>query len=273
MRLPAVVFAAFLVQASCSVASAQSVLVQVTSAETGAPLTGAFVSVLDGSGVAVRSALTNESGTALFLVSIDGSVRVRAEMIGRASQVSAPFALRGGRTERIRLALPEHAIALAEIRVEADEQCRLRPDQAERIARVWESARTSLRVQAWTEQQGLYRLDISTYERDLDAAGRRVERESRRTRSRATRTPFRSVSPEDLAANGFVRPLEDGGYEWYGADATLLLSDEFLNTHCFGLTRSGDQPASIGLTFEPAAAATRPDIAGTLWLDDRSGRL
>ncbi|HEX6135387.1 MAG TPA: carboxypeptidase regulatory-like domain-containing protein, partial [Longimicrobiales bacterium] len=244
---------------------------QVLTAETRAPLAGAFVTILDGHGAVVRSGLTNESGTALFVMSIAGRTRVQAELIGRATRASPLLALHGGRTEHVRLLLPLHAVSLDAIRVEAEEQCRIRPDHAEGIARVWESVRTSLRVQAWTEQQARYRLEISSYERDLDAAGRTVERESRRTRSRVTRTPFRSVPPAELAS-GFVRSLPDGGHEWLGADAALLLSDEFLNSHCFGLARSPARAASIGLTFAPADAA-RPDIAGTLWLDDRSGRL
>ncbi|HEX6309268.1 MAG TPA: carboxypeptidase regulatory-like domain-containing protein [Longimicrobiales bacterium] len=254
-----------------SAVAGQSVLVQVLSAETQNPLAGAFVSVVAGNGDVVRSGLTDESGTALFLVAISGSVRVQAEMIGRVTQVSAPLDLRGDRTGRVRLLLPQHTVALEEIRVEAEDQCRVRPDQSAGIARVWESVRTSLRVQAWTEREARFRLRISTYERDLDPSGRRVERESRRTRRLVTRTPFRSVPPSELAA-GFVRPLEDGGHEWLGADAALLLSDEFLNTHCFGLTRSPAYPAAIGLTFAPAHAA-RADIAGTLWLDEETGRL
>ena len=253
--------------------SAQSVLVQVTESESQAPINGAFISLLDQDGHPLRSALTNPSGRFLFMVGEPGTYLIRAEMIGRETRFSPPFTLGDGEVGRVALSLPVHAIPLEEIRVEADERCRLRPDEASEISRVWEEARKALSVQAWTEQESLYRFRISSYERDLDSRARIVKEERRREVDAVARAPIGSLPAGDLMTGGFVRPLEDGGHQYYGPDAMVLLSDLFLDTHCFRVTRSRDRPGSIGLAFEPAVEGEMPDIQGTLWLAETSAEL
>ena len=115
--------------------------------------------------------------------------------------------------------------AVGEFLVEADERCRLRPDEASRIYRVWEEARKALTVQAWTEQEGTYLFEIMGYERDLDPKGEKVDREQLRKVNAVTSTPIRSVPVEDLVTHGFVRPLEDGGHEYFGPDAEAKLAN------------------------------------------------
>src|SRR5680860_84842 len=146
----------FLLLPLISPALGQSILVHVTEAESGEPIAGAFISLLDEQGAILRSALTGQSGRFLFPVPDPGVFQVKAEMIGRETKFSSPFTLRMGESSQVALSLWYRAIPLAGIRVEADGRCRLRPDEASEIARVWEEARTALAVQAWTEQEGLY---------------------------------------------------------------------------------------------------------------------
>ncbi len=254
-------------------ASGQSILVQVTEMETGLGLPGAFVSLLDGGGRVVRSALGDSMGRLLFSIPAPGAYRVRAEMIGRQTQVSPLLACEGGESHAITLPLSLRAIPLTGIRVEADMQCRVRPQDAPHLARVWEEARTALTVQAWSEREGLYRLRVSTYERDLDSEGRRVEREERKTRTGLTRSPFVSLPTQELLEGGFVRPVEEGGHQYFAPDASVLLSERFLDNHCFRLMRSAELPGSIGLGFEPLRGTGIPDIQGTLWLDEETAHL
>lgn len=268
----AVLLCLFLEPGFCR-AYAQSVLVQVTESESGRPITGAFVSLFDHRGKVLRSALTNEQGRFLFRAPNSGSFHLRAEMIGRETRFSTPITLGPTDSGRIDLSLPIHAIPLAELLVEADERCRLRPDEASRIYRVWEEARKALTVQAWTEQEGTYLFEIMGYERDLDPKGEKVDREQLRKVNAVTSTPIRSVPVEDLVTHGFVRPLEDGGHEYFGPDAEVILSDHFLDTHCLRLARSRDNPGSIGIAFEPVEDNGVPDIKGTLWLDEMSASL
>lgn len=275
MRGPTLAFlaAGFFCLPWWSSASAQSVLVELVASESGGPVSGAFVTLLDEEGRVLRRALTNDDGRCLLTVPDPGPFRVKAEMIGRETQVSSPFVLRPDPSGRVSLSLPVNDVPLEEIRVEAGERCRLRPAEASAVARVWDEARKALAVQSWTEEEGLYRLDISTWERDLDGTGRRVEREIRRSSTGLTRTPFASLPPEDLVGTGFVRPTEEGGHQYYGPDATVILSDPFLDTHCMRLTRSPDHPGSIGVAFAPDGGNDLPDIQGTFWLDEGTARL
>ena len=265
--------AACLLAVSCSAASGQSLVVEVTGAESGKALAGAFVSLLDENGQTVRSGLTNDAGRSLFVAPGGGRYRVTVELVGRQTHSTELVSLAATETRTVAVPLSFQPIALAEIRVDPDQRCRLRPADAMAISQVWETARQALAVQAWTEGAGVYRLDISTYDRDLDASGRKVEREARRGRTRVTQAPFASLPPEELATSGFIRTLEDGGHEYYGPDAELLLSDVFLDTHCFRLERSPDAPGAIGLAFEPVSTHDLPDIAGTLWVDESTAHL
>jgi hypothetical protein len=73
--------------------------------------------------------------------------------------------------------------------------------------------------------------------------------------------------------NGFVRRNDDGSLDYFGPDAGVLLSDVFLDTHCFRLAEDLDQPSALGLAFEPVRAGERADISGTLWLDRETAQL
>jgi hypothetical protein len=259
--------------AGSSTAHAQSLRVRVTAAESATPLAGAFVTLLDPAGRVVRNGLADEAGRFVFALDSAGRFTVKAELIGRQTRTSAPVDVAGDESVTVPLALPVLAVTLSEIRVETDGRCELRPDEASQIARVWDEARKPLAVQAWAEREGLHLLEITTYERDLDADGRRVVREDRRAVRRLTRVPFASLPPDDLLRGGFIREVEGGGHEYYGPDATLLLSDLFLDTHCLRLTRSTDEPGAVGLEFEPVLSAEQADIRGVLWLDERTTAL
>lgn len=87
-------------------------------------------------------------------------------------------------------------------------------------------------------------------------------------------TPFESHPAEDLVQRGFVQ--EDGrGYLYMAPDASVLLSDAFLDTHCFRVADAGREgDGLIGLGFEPTGdKKTVPDIAGTMWLDPETAEL
>jgi hypothetical protein len=54
----------------------------------------------------------------------------------------------------------------------------------------------------------------------------------------------------------------------------VLLSDDFLDTHCFRMVRAEkDRPGAVGLGFEPVKGRRVPEIKGTLWVDRGSAEL
>jgi len=164
-------------------------------------------------------------------------------------------------------------IPLEGIRVEAEKRCRLLPEEASAISMVWEEARKALTIQEWTEQEQLYRFQVVNYERDMDAEAHRFEGETRQVTTGVSANPIWSLPAEELMEKGFIQRLDGGGWEYWGPDATVLLSDEFLGTHCFHLRSDPDNPEALGLAFEPFRNTERPDIQGTLWLDRETAAL
>ncbi len=240
---------------------------------TGSALEGAMVNLLDQADRTVVGALTGTDGRFSVLAPSPGSYRLRADRIGHASTFSPEFLLVIGDTLDLQLAAQVQPVKLAEIVVEGSGRCEVRPEEGVATARVWEEARKALAAAAWTEERGIYRYRVLQYERDLDESGTRVEREERRVRQAYLRTPFRSLPAEELMEGGFM--IRDaGGYLFYGPDADVLLSDQFLDTHCLRLRDgTGEAEGLIGLAFEPVSGRRVSEIEGTLWLDPQTAEL
>ena len=256
-------------------ASAQTVLVQVVGSETSVPLVGAVAHLVSPAGEVLASRLSDRNGRVLFGGVEAGSYRVRAEMIGRATGESDVFGVVAGGSVPLVLRLQSRAIELAGVEVTADAgPCEIRPTEEGRLlADVWEEARKALSAAAVTDRQGIYRYSLVNFEQDLDADGVILDEEQTQ-RQGYMRSPFGSRAIEELTQEGFV---SRSAAEWtyYAPDAEALLSDPFLDTHCFRLVDGGpDQPGLVGLAFEPTGENEHvPDISGTLWLARESVEL
>ncbi|MFH1762681.1 MAG: carboxypeptidase regulatory-like domain-containing protein [Gemmatimonadota bacterium] len=253
--------------------AAQSVLGQLLDASTGAPVEGALVLLMDEAGEEAGGYLTNQAGRFVIQAPGPGTFTLRAERIGYETITSAPFPLEQAQQFGIRLETAQAAIVLEEIRVEGEQQCVVRPGEGLQLAAVWEEARKALTVQNWTEREGSYRFQVTRYERELDVHGRTVRSETRQVISGVTGAPIRSLPADDLMTGGFVRPSGNGAYDYFGPDASVLLSDQFLDTHCLRLSLDSDRPYEVGLAFEPVRLGRIPDISGTLWLEAETARL
>ena len=95
-----------------------------------------------------------------------------------------------------------------------------------------------------------------------------------------TVTPFVSADPEVLARSGYVDGDITRGSTFFAPDAAILLSDRFLDSHCFRIQapEKDRRDDLIGLAFEPLrltsdGARSRVDVRGVLWLDRTSAEL
>jgi hypothetical protein len=255
---------------------AQTVMARVLDQETGGPVTGALVHLLDGAGGPVRDQLTDRLGRAMFAGLSDGAYRVRVEMIGRETTSSQRFEVAAGSPVQLDVLLPSSAIALDGIEVSAGERCRVRPEEGLATARVWDEARKALEAASFTDRSNLYRYRTETYVRDLDRDGRVVLREEGSSRVAYLRVPFTSLPAEDLVRDGFLQAGEGRTSVYYAPDAQVLLSDPFLDTHCLRLREGEDEAEGlIGVGFEPVPSRDRDvvDIEGVLWLDPATSEL
>ncbi|MGI9627412.1 MAG: carboxypeptidase regulatory-like domain-containing protein, partial [Longimicrobiales bacterium] len=243
------------------------------SVQGGGPLEGAMVALVTPQGESLAQVLTNGSGRFELTVFEPGEYRVRADRIGHASTFSEFFVLGPGEERSVDMTARVEAVQLVGIDVEGDRRCRVRPEEGLAVTQVWDEARKALAAAAWTQERGVYRYEMMELDRSLDRDGRRVLSESREHRGGYSRAPYRAVSEAQLVEEGFAN-LGRQESLYYAPDAEVLLSDIFLDTHCFQLeSGEGEAAGLIGLAFEPTPDRRLPEIKGTLWTDPETAQL
>ncbi len=234
---------------------------------------GALMTLVDQGDRPLANTLTRASGLFEIESPSAGRYRVKAERIGYATTWSAYFEVAAGDTLTIEITAQVEAISLAGIEVEGDSRCRVRPEEGLAVTRVWDEARKALGAAAWTQERGLYRYEMMQTTRELDPEGRRVISEDRTFQQGYSQSPYVALPADVLIEGGFARLTASESVYW-APDAAVLLSDPFLDTHCFRLRRdAGQAPGLIGLAFEPVPGRRLPEITGTLWLDPADGEL
>lgn len=269
-----------LLAAVCSTAaaplSAQTIGTLVgtlTRAVDGQPAEGVVVAIrIAGDSAIVARALTGPSGRFLVTVPADSLV-VHALRVGQRPQEIAAVRLRAGETVRVVAAVEEAPVRLAVLDTRAANRCQLRPDGATRVAQLFDAARTALLASQLVALDSVespvswYHLGVQR----LDARERAVGEEVIEERRDSSLTPFRSSSPDTLAAEGFRTVAVDGAMAWRGPDAAVLTADSFLSGYCLRSASGDASPGNdslVGVAFEPAQRRRGVvDIRGTLWLD------
>lgn len=262
-----VVVAALIVMPWTFAASQQ---VTVRLADSSGSAAGAIVSALHGEAIVVRD-LANALGVAELRLPEPGVYRFRIDRIGRSAFISDTFTvtLRG---RVILLTLPPTPVLLPDVVSQGAYLCPEARASGGRGLVLWEEARKALlgsiiaRGRRATYEQRLFT-------RQLSILGLERQSTDRTVRSTAAR-PFLTHAPAKLHAEGYVRPNPDGGHAFYAPDEDVLLSESFLEAHCFGLEwGTGERAGLAGLTFRPTYERRVPDIEGTLWLDSDTGFL
>lgn len=265
---------ALLLGAPCALA-AQSVRGTLRSGGSGEPVPGASVQLRDASGRTVASASTDGGGGFLLRAPSAGSYTVFAERMGFARAVSPLLRLADGETVEHRLTAAPQGSSLEGIVVRGGERarCRTMPPAGEPVHTVWVEARRALEGTESAAREKAYRYTARVFERDFDPRTSTVQQEQASTRAGMSGNPFTTVPLERLAAKGYME--EDGdSLLFHAPDARALLSDDFLEQHCFRLQAApAGQEGMIGLAFEPVRARRLPDIEGVLWLDRASSEL
>jgi hypothetical protein len=247
-------------------AAAQVARGLVVDQASGAPMQGVFVMLLNAEGRQIAGVLTNDKGEFLFRAPA-ARYSLRADRIGFKSGTVAQFALTASEPRSFRIALETLALRLPEITVATESRCVGRPERSSQTAQLWNEVRKVLTVAVWAGNSATFRYRLMT--RELDASLRVVGEPRIRFLTGTGRRTFRTADPDSLAQYGYVRD-QSGETNLYAPDAELLLSDSFLDQHCFRITRESDRPGLIGLGFAPVGGRRLPDIRGVLWLDQGS---
>jgi hypothetical protein len=252
--------------------AAQAVRGLLVEQGTLAPIGGASVTLVRADGERAAWALTLANGS-FNIAAPPGVYRLRAERIGFATALSEPLELRTGETLTYRMEAPASAVQLEAITAEGERRCVLRPAEGLEVAALWEEARKALSVAARMEADRGLRLRAERFTRELEANSGVVRRDVERRALEYSGPPFAALPAAHLVTTGFAERDTDGAWLLHGPTAETLLSDEFLDTHCFRVVRRGAAPGQIGLGFEPVRNRPIPDIRGTLWLDEATAEL
>ncbi len=251
-------------------AAAQSLTVRVVDDSSRVALAGALVRLVLHDSV-VAQALTNERGRVTIAVAAGGHYTVRVGRIGFVVTKTWTVDLEPGTTRTLDIGLVGERVMLPTVVVTGERRCGGMPRDRSTAATLWEQIRQALTA-TQLSQAGSARYRISTFERDVTPQG--VTRAERHSRTRVgTGKPFGTLPPELLARDGFVR-VDGDDRQYFGPDAELLLSDAFVDHHCFQVQAPPDSlPDHVGLGFEPAKRPKSADIRGVLWVDRKSAEL
>jgi hypothetical protein len=239
----------------------------------GAPVAQVLVALVDSAGKQRAAALTTSTGEFTIRAPAGGRYSLRAERVGYATVTSPAFDLAEGDVREQRMVASSRPVTLqALVITPRARRCAVRPGAGVATATLWEEARKALAAAEYASRAGLFWYDVVRWERDVSAGSGAVTRDLRRTRGGVAELPFVSVPPEELSRFGFIRRFPGDSLVYAAPDAAVLLSDQFLDDHCFRTT-TGDDPRLVGLEFEPVRGRIVPDVTGVLWLDRATAEL
>jgi len=263
---------------------------RVTAKADGAAVAGAIVSLADSTGRVLTTKLANDAGLYTLTAPAAGRYTVRVERVGFRSAASAVTAVRQGETINLPMIVDTEGVSLRALRVSADRRCIVRPQEGLAVAQLWNEARKALSATELTQlaqtaaktRRDPHRFTVRfrKFSRDLDPHSFIAMREDGFEVEAEAITPFVAADPELLVRDGYI--VGELGVErtYYAPDASILLSDRFLDTHCFQLQEAArdKRDALIGLAFEPLRLTTREhaqpvEVRGVLWLDRATAEL
>ena len=271
-------------------ARAQTIAGRVVGKGDGTPIVGAIVTLLDSTGRPMTTKLAEDGGSFDFSAPFAGSYAIRVERVGFRATTTAPFLVRQAETVDVAVAIASEGVSLRAVKVSADRRCIVRPQEGLATAELWNEARKALNATQLTQmaqataraRRNPHRFAVRwrKFERELEPQSLTTRSEEQVEMEGETVTPFVSADPDTLARAGYVDGDITKGSTFFAPDATVLLSDRFLDTHCFRIQspENGQRDDFIGLAFEPLRLTSngdrsRVEVRGVLWLDRASAEL
>ena len=249
--------------------TAQQVELRVLEEATRAPVAGAIVRLLDQAGVAAQG-LTSESGRLVLRGRGAGAYRLRVDRIGWAGLLTDAFALADGQVLQRELTMASRRVELPPLEVRGKSRCEKEGQGGPLAAALWDEVGKALIANVMTIRQGGISLHVRSFVRELDLK-HRAERQWNTAAALTKGPPFASLRPSLLADVGFVQQESRDSTTFAAPDAALLLSEEFVGTHCFKAVPGPE--GLVGLAFEPTTGRKVADVRGTLWVDRLSSEL
>lgn len=241
-------------------------------AEAGrSPVSGAIVILTQTSGTRHSATLTDDGGRFRLRAPSAGTFGLRVDVVGYRSVTVPPFQVDSGATVTREILFPFERTRLPAVAVTAASSCARVAEETGDAPRLWSEARKTLEASHIAIEERRFAVALRRYERTIGLPDSVLRASRTWTQTGVSENPFESLPPDVVARVGYSADRDSTRY-YYAPDATILLSDDFVNTHCFG-TRRGGPGGTIGLTFRPQRIGTRTDITGVLWLDSATAEL
>ena len=171
----------------------------------GRPLPGVVVLMLDSAANVADRALRTERGTFRVGAARAGTFRLRTLRIGFKSATSEPIVLLAGGEVTRRLVLSGVSVALDTVRVVDRSSCHMSADSSvATVFAAWEQARTALTAAQLTAAARVINATTVSYDRVLEADGRRVKEQLYRIHTDYVTQTWRTVSADSLRRVGYV---------------------------------------------------------------------
>ncbi len=249
----------------CTPSSAQVVRGELIDAVGRRPVPAGIVVLVDSLQRERVRTITDVVGRFVIRAPEPGIFRLRTLIVGFEGWESEPFSLDHGQSVERQATLTLFRVELPELTVEAEQTCVVRPEEGLAAAALWEEVKKALAATALSIESRDYRFRTRTTEQELDQYGV-VRSDTAYATPGYSAWPFASLAPNRLSERGFVQRAP-GGPVFYGPDAEVLVSDRFLDDHCFRVQRAAQADTHFGLAFEPVSGRTVPEVEGVLWLD------
>ncbi|MFN8581231.1 MAG: carboxypeptidase-like regulatory domain-containing protein [Gemmatimonadaceae bacterium] len=162
-------------------------------------------------------------------------------------------------------------VALPSIAITATSRCDRVVGESGDAASLWTEAQKALEATRIAQGSHRFPVTLQHFERVISLPDSVVRSTNAKTTTGTTENPFVSLPADSIRKVGY-RFRDGEAVLYYGPDAEVLLSDGFIQDHCFR-TKRGTTPGLVGLAFSPDKSVRRVDIDGVLWLDSATAEL
>lgn len=239
------------------------------------PAAGVIIEARDpATDIRVLSTLTDSRGYFILKLPAPATVLVRGLRIGQRPTEFGTYALAADEVRTERFTLSGTAVVLDYVRVVGRSVCGRARARDAQVVTLLEEARKAIQSTQLRSTEGELSATWTLRSQQTTLTGRPVAAPSIQAFRATTDRPFKSIPPDSLASVGYLEIAEDG-YTFFAPDAEVLLSERFVEGHCFQAEPwKKDDRDWVGIGFRPAQAARGiVNIRGTMWLDRRSAEL
>jgi Carboxypeptidase regulatory-like domain len=262
----AAVLALLLVLSGAASAPAQRLTGVVRDSTTGAPVSGAVVSVGDSAGATIARTIGDETGSFAVLWP-HGATSIHVIRIGYHPRDVPLRSSDSSVTVRLG-AIPAFlsAVIASSRRVCPGDR------SSSQGFELWEQARAALLASVVARETHPPRIRLISFARTREPMLDRLKHEETSMKELTVERSYVAARPAwAFAYEGYMREERGGDRTFYAPDNETLLDPSFAGTHCLQVVRGDREHADqVGIAFEPTNDSDRDtlvDVRGVLWID------